>query len=791
MKPALPHPLDGHRQRFSDRPRSGLMGKLGPVMCLLAAISAIVPINAHATEDKPLRIALRIPSQPLDGALLSLAQQANVQLAAAGDLDLARRSGEVSGVMSVDTALTRLLSGTGYSHQLRADGVVIVMQTSRRAPSIPQHASVVAPDVTDLSRVVVTARRRDERWIDVPMAVSVWGGTDLERLGVNNVAGAVGLVPGVTAIDAGAAFTQVQIRGVSSSLGGNDNGYYLDDIPFTGVTVPWHPDTRIYDADSVEVLKGPQGTLFGEGSMGGTIRVVTNAPNLQRREGSAQLGVNSTHGGGIGGEAQAMLNLPLVDDALAVRVVASREVLPGWVDTPDGGRDVNQQRITTQRFRLRWVPDDRWMTDVNLTHRATDAPGGDYAADDFLQASLRLAAMSRWQSAAISSHYFLGTSKVSLLRSDSKLVTDLDGSVTPTDNLRARVDISVDSTELRWASTEGRVLDWQLGMVQRVAHRRDLFDVGGELTDERTRSLASAVFGEATLRPAGTGWAITTGLRYFEEDIRSNSQTPSGTYNTQASSSRLIPRLSVGWHPSGTGLIYASVATGFRSGQIQPATASELAAANGIDVPAYIKPDILLSYELGLKQLLADGRMRLQGSLFRSRWTKLPVRVPINDIYNALTNSGGASIRGAELEARYVLDESLDMGMGLTYTDAHYTADVPGTDIRRCVEVYNVPKVSISATTRYAWRMQGRTASVAGAMRYHTARQTGLLGRPYSGDAIFSVDVRFGVEDLNWGWFVYGNNLTNEDGALDGRTTFGQATRLHPRSVGIEVQYRF
>lgn len=767
-------------------------GKLASTGALAALLACTCPVNARAAEGNTARIAFRIPSQPLDEALLALAQQADVQLAAAGDLDRARRSAEVSGVMSVDAALARLLAGTGYTYVLRPDGVVTVMRAGTRESAMPAAArTVTAPATTELTKVVVSARRRDERWIDVPMAVSVLEAPDMEALGLDNVVDALALVPGVTAIDNGAAFTQVQIRGVSSSLGGNDNGYYLDDMPFTGVTVPWHPDTRVYDAERVEVLKGPQGTLFGEGSMGGTVRIFTRAPELDGFAASLQTGLSSIHGGGTGGAIRAMANVPLARDTLALRAVVTRELLPGWVDVPDGERDINEQRIRTQRLRLRWSPDDRWLTDINLTRMETDAPGGDYAADNLLQSDLRLATHSLWRSAGLSSQYALPGSRLVFLHSRAHLDTRMAGSITPTSVLNGALLIEADNTELRWASTGSESVDWLLGLSHRTARRRDNFDADGDRATETSTNRAFALFGETTVRMPQAPWSATAGLRYFREDISTHARLDDADLGTEVRADRWIPRLSVGWHVSDTGLAYASMATGFRSGQVQPITSLARAVAAGIDVPIAIEPDTLVSYELGFKRLLAEGRLRMQGAVFHSRWRDLPVRVPIDDVYNALANSDGARIQGAELEVRYLPMERLDLSLGATFSDARYTSDVADTPIRRGMAVYNVPRVSLAGSARYAWQVRSNVASFAATLRHHSRRKTGLLGRDYTGDPITALDLRFGLESLRWGWFVYGDNLTNEQGAIGGRTTFDEATRLRPRNMGLEVQYRY
>jgi iron complex outermembrane recepter protein len=260
---------------------------------------------------------------------------------------------------------------------------------------------------------------------------------------------------------------------------------------------------------------------------------------------------------------------------------------------------------------------------------------------------------------------------------------------------------------------------------------------------------------------------------------------------TEVLADRWIPRLSIGWHASDTGMAYASIATGFRSGQTQPIASLTRAVAAGIDVPIALEPDTLVSYELGFKRLLAGGRLRMQGAVFNSRWHDLPVRVPIDDVYNALANSDGARVHGAELEVRYLPSERLDLSLGVTFSEASYTADVADTPIRRGMAVYNVPRVNLAGSARYAWQYRSNIASIGATLRHHSRRETGLLGRDYAGDPITAIDLRFGLESLRWGWFVYGNNLTNERGAVGGRTTFDEATRLHPRTMGLEVQYRY
>ncbi|MFD2137132.1 TonB-dependent receptor plug domain-containing protein [Novosphingobium resinovorum] len=169
--------------------------------------------------------------------------------------------------------------------------------------STPVMAQEQAPGAADADGdIIVTARKREERAVDVPIAVTAVSGAALEKRGAANLADFLQEAPGVGIYDGGSALgTKITIRGISTSLGANENGYYLDDLPFTGVTVPLSPDVRAWDLDRVEILRGPQGTLFGEGSMGGTVRILTRGADLDQWEAKGLGMVSDTRGGGTNG----------------------------------------------------------------------------------------------------------------------------------------------------------------------------------------------------------------------------------------------------------------------------------------------------------------------------------------------------------------------------------------------------------------------------------------------------------------------------------------------------------
>ncbi|KAF1718402.1 hypothetical protein CSC74_05910 [Pseudoxanthomonas yeongjuensis] len=777
------------------------MGAIGMTRRLRGATAALfllaASVPAIAAERSASRREFHIPPQPLDEALLAFSQQAGVELAAVGDFGKAGRSAAVSGIMTPASALRRLLGGSPFEFAIQPDGMVVVSPAGARIEPVPRAPVRVdespAVATTNLATLVVTARKRDERLIDVPLALSAVSGERMETLGMENAAEVARLTPGVASVDAGGGFTQLQIRGVSSSIGGNDNGYYLDDVAFTGLTVPWHPDTRAFDLDRIEILKGPQGTLFGEGSLGGTIRILTHAPELDRFAAKAELGYASTQGGEAGSSSKAMANVPLVRDRLALRVVATQETLPGWIDDPASGRrDVNRQDDATRRARLRWSPGDHWLTDFNHAGSISDAPGGGYAAADDGQAPALLGTRSQWRSDSFVSSYLTSTSRFTYLYSDSSLDYTLDGKLTPSADGSGSIRVDVSAHEFRWSYSIDDRLDWVAGYSHRRATRADRLVVAGSASAAAQSNRADTIYGEGTVRTRDGAWSLTAGLRYFIDNV--NALATEGVRNSAIDSTfeSVNPRLVVARQLSSDHLWYATASSGFRSGQLQPVTSLVAAQAAGIELPLSIAPDEIRSYEIGFKRLLAHKRVLVQGAVFQSRWKGLPVRIPIDELNNGIANSKGALIRGVEAGIRYAAPSNLSLELGASAVDAAYVADVPDTPLVKGSKVYNVPKFTASASASYAWPVCGDLTAVASASGLYNSRRSTSLTVGSSGDPILSASARIGIESpRGWAWYAYGDNLGGEDGAVDGRTSFGTATRLRPRTFGVEFRYSY
>jgi iron complex outermembrane recepter protein len=188
-----------------------------------------------------------------------------------------------------------------------------------------------------LDEIVVTASKRVSTVQGTPISISAVTGSDLQARGVASLASLAQGTPGVSLKSEGPSQTEIEMRGMTSS-GGNSAtvGFYLDDIPLAGPASAQNGhvviDPDLYDLNRIEILRGPQGTLFGSGSMGGTVRLISNQPNLSQFQSTAQSVLSGTDGGGFNHKVNVMANLPLIDDALALRVVGTENHTSGWID---------------------------------------------------------------------------------------------------------------------------------------------------------------------------------------------------------------------------------------------------------------------------------------------------------------------------------------------------------------------------------------------------------------------------------------------------------------------------
>ncbi|MEQ8836397.1 MAG: TonB-dependent receptor plug domain-containing protein, partial [Lacipirellulaceae bacterium] len=238
-------------------------------------------------------------------------------------------------------------------------------------------ASAVAQEKTGveaavLEEVMVTATRRGEsRLLDTPIALSVLSGSDIENNATYELADILKETPSVGTLTYSPGDSAVQIRGISALNGASTVGYYLDEFPFPAVNSIVLPDVDPYDLARLEILRGPQGTLYGDGSIGGTVRIITRDPDLEEFQFKASGSYFDVSNGSSNDAINAAVNIPIIPEKLAFRGVVSRRNFGGFLDNgTTGEKDINSAEIESYRGKLKyqatdylWVTASAWLND--------------------------------------------------------------------------------------------------------------------------------------------------------------------------------------------------------------------------------------------------------------------------------------------------------------------------------------------------------------------------------------------------------------------------------------------
>ncbi|HET6538310.1 MAG TPA: TonB-dependent receptor plug domain-containing protein, partial [Sphingopyxis sp.] len=267
-------------------------------------------------------------------------------------------------------------SNRGFSRRIGANMRVALLASTigvlSAAPAMAQDGS---------GEIVVTALKRDTRLQDTPLAISAVTGDSLAKAGTTSFTDLTSNTPSLRIVDSGPGNRRVILRGIVGA-GEPTVGMYYDESPVSGSVGTTSdaagstPDFRIFDVERAEILRGPQGTLYGSGSMGGTVRIIYEKPKADRIEGAAAMGISAVEGGSMGASVDGMINLPIVNDVLALRVVGGYQQFAGYIDNEVyGTKNINDGYSYSGRALLRFTPTDRLTLDLGayFTKVATDS----------------------------------------------------------------------------------------------------------------------------------------------------------------------------------------------------------------------------------------------------------------------------------------------------------------------------------------------------------------------------------------------------------------------------------
>ena len=229
-----------------------------------------------------------------------------------------------------------------------------------------------------IDEIVVTARKRAESMYDVPISINVVSADAIDKLGAHDFTDLINSVPSLGAYQNGPGRTRLSIRGINStsSSNGNDNdtqnqetvSIYMDEIPISLATLS--PELGLFDARQVEVLRGPQGTLYGAGSMAGTLRMVTTKPNAENFQGKLDASFSDPeYSASLNYDLKGLVNIPVIESKVGLRMSAYHREAAGYIDNAlTGAEDVNNGRSTGARLALRATPNERLTADFVLMH---------------------------------------------------------------------------------------------------------------------------------------------------------------------------------------------------------------------------------------------------------------------------------------------------------------------------------------------------------------------------------------------------------------------------------------
>lgn len=675
----------------------------------------------------------------------------------------------------------------------------------------------------NLEEVIVSAQRREENLSNVPISISVLGGANLEKPTIASVSDALSTIPGVAVVSGGQSGGQtVAIRGVAPSgalfFGGPTTAYYLDAVPFGLVKQGFAPNSNPYDLERVEVLRGPQGTLYGASALNGVVRVLTKNPDLDGFDLKARTSLSSTKGGDTSYGGDVAVNVPLVQGKLAARVVAGYEGQGGWVDKPNlNAKDVNSGEISNVRLKVKAQPTDKLSIGLSAWHSREDYEGISQAVDGWTDpALLDESVLVDYDLYGLTVGYdfaaFSLTSTTSYLNFHNESVGDISwatpGFLTFISTLN---DSDVWAQELVLNSRHEGPWRWTLGGIFRNAEEdfgqalafnapAPVAPIPGCLSCATVESESYAVFGEATRMFFDGQFELTAGLRYFNDDVTVDEVgQPLGNGSYDA----LSPRFVATWHPQDQLLVYGSYSEGFRSGS--PEYAHERLAG----IPD-LEPDTLKNYEVGTKGGLLSGRFNYEMALYYIDWQDIQQTRTVPDPsgsgipVSALLNGDSASGLGVDLGLTAIVGDGLTVGVSigwndLTFDEPVFTGDPPVMLANAGDRIAFSPEYTIGASTEYAFQFGGGYEGRFSASANYTSSQldrnlAGTTVLTTTGDSIVIGRASLSIDTPNhWAATLFVNNVGNEGGVI---TTFPFpgiviSSRPRPRTMGVQLEFRF
>lgn len=692
-----------------------------------------------------------------------------------------------------------------------------------------------------LQEIVVTAEKVKERLIDVPISMSVLSAREIEKLGATQFTDFATAVPGLDFSTAGSGFTQISMRGVTTGYDVSSTvGIYLDDVPVGSSSIfalgnLFALDPELFDVSSVEILRGPQGTLYGASAMGGLIRYVTPMPALASFRTEARVSASEIAGGGTGYQAASAVNLPVVPGEAAVRLSAYERHDGGYIKNIALSKgNVDQGDTYGGRVNMLWQPFERLSVELSAFLQDTSR-GGEATADYSADGSMPYGSLGqyrpfpggepfteRFRLLSVKLTYDFGPAVLTAISGYQELtesnVWDVSSGFAPLcalletfscGSLAAQSSLGMHkfTQEVRVASKQNRTLEWLAGAfyTRETASQYEYFMLRSpteqpEPNDLFTYYLPSryeedALFGDLTWHVI-YDLDLTGGVRYAR-DYQRFTQAGSGLLGaskpTTSSTEDVRNYLAtLRYHFTANATGYLRYATGYRPGgpnyvTLNPGTG----LPNG---PPVSQPDSLKEYEAGAKVESPERRLAADLSIYEIDWRDIQVATN-NGGFSSITNApGGATIDGAELTLSGRPVDRLTASTSMAYTHAYKNAASVALGAVPGERLPGSPRFTTSVSADYELTAAGVRPTLGVTFRYVSDRTVDFdSNRPPNVQARLpsyrTVDLRAGLTIGIVSVQLFLHNVLDERGESSILLPqFGDRVGLiQPRTVGLSV----
>jgi outer membrane receptor protein involved in Fe transport len=708
-------------------------------------------------------------------------------------------------------------------------------------------------DSDALTTIIVTAEKREEKLKDVPMSITALGGGSLDNLQYRSFSDYAAMVPGLSLTSAQPGYTNLTLRGQNAGGVGSTVAVYLDESPFGSSSALLNGsilsgDFDTWDLQRVEVLRGPQGTLYGANSEGGLLKFVTAPPVLGSFSGAAEVTGEIT-GGTAGGEIRGVVNLPL-GDKMALRVGGFTQDSPGFIDDPSRNKeDINGGHKYGGRVSLLAQPIDSLtirLTGSSQESRYAGTPQVDIdpvtlnpTVGELKQERIigqpstfqykNYNATINWDAGPFS---ILSTTSYGILNSDA-ITDDTNAQLAPgltlqdfaalllglpntggyLDNL---VDLKKFTQEVRISSPTTNFIEWQVGAyyTHELGHlfqHVNLMSLPSGAPITALPPLQFATLDSIYKETSGFGnvtvhiipqFDIQAGGRYSKneqvasENISGILANPPQVFSTPSSGNVWTYSVAPRWHIPTDNMLYFRWATGYR-----PGGPNALPPVAPPDVPRQYGADKTNNLELGLKSTLLNGLLSIDASVFHVDWTNIQLLEIVDN--NGINGNGGkAKSQGFEWTIGYVPVHGLTVQWTGAYTDAKLTTDAPAVSGVSGDRLPYAPKWGTSLDGEY-------TAAAFADYRYFvgaTWSYVGARSTDFGSDVTQLLQVqlpsyntygaRVGLDNDRWRWTLYGKNLSNSRGITAYGSSGapglnGEVAVTQPLTVGLTLSTKF